>query len=329
VLKPQGFSVGRLFGVFTDPNFLAVYILCAALSAWYYLRNFSVTPGQKRFLYISLVLDWLVFICADSRIGILCFAVMTLIILAGLLRNTLSVSQPRKWPKFLKNALCIAVVPALMFAILSPLSALYANWMHSLNFMGETEGTTESATFLAVRQDTQKEDISNNRFRIWKDYLTFSQDTLLFGKSPRNLLPEIIALYPDSYVAERTYETHNGYVYVFAATGIAGTIPWLAIIVLFFVKTIQYLRRHKTVSDLFLYPFTLVVLLGIKALTHATIFFTYNLDASMFYIALGVFFVLYAHDQPHDQRPATATDTTNSTNLLTSTKQVEPVLERN
>jgi hypothetical protein len=296
-LKIQGFTSGRLFGVLTDPNFFAVLIVCTMLSAWYYLRKFNVTRGQKGFLYVSLVINWLVFIGANSRIGLLCFSVMIAAVLASLLRNTISSSSPHKWSKLFKTFITIAVIPSLMFAILTPVSASYANWLHGLNLMDESDVTAKNTIFLASRQDTQKDDISNNRFRIWNDYLTFSQDTLLFGKSPRNLLPEIIALHPDSYVAERTYETHSGYVYLFGATGIAGSVPWLIVIAFFMIKTIRYIRQHKTLDDLFIYLLTLVLLMGTKALTHATVFFSYNLDASIFYIAFGALFVMYASDQ--------------------------------
>jgi O-antigen ligase len=222
---------------------------------------------------------------------------MVFIVLASLLRNTISSSLSHKWLKFFRACMIIAVIPSLMFVILNPISASYANWMHTLNLMGENDTTARSDTFLAARQDTQKEDVSNNRFRIWSDYLTFSKDTLLFGKSPRNLLPEIIALYPDSYVAEKTYETHNGYIYLFCATGIAGTLPWLVIIAFFVAKTIRHIRRHKTLDDSFIYLLTLVFLMGTKALTHGTVFFSYNFDASIFYIAFGALFVLYASDR--------------------------------
>jgi O-antigen ligase len=318
LVQAQGFSVGRLFGVLGDPNFLAVLIVCIMVSAWYYLRNFSVTRGQKRFLYATLVLEWLVFICANSRIGLLCFLVMAFIVLASLLRNTASSSLPHKWAGLFKAFMVIAVIPVLMFVVLTPLSATYANWMHDLNLMGESETTTKTSVFLAARQDTQKDDVSNNRFRIWSDYLTFSQDTLVFGKSPRNLLPEIIALHPDSYVAEKTYETHNGYIYLFCATGIAGTVPWLVVIAFFLAKTIRYVKQHKTLDDSFIYLLTLVFLMGTKALTHGTVFFSYNLDASIFYIAFGALFIIYASDrQPATQAVPTANQVSdNSPTLL-------------
>lgn len=151
---------------------------------------------------------------------------------------------------------------------------------------------------LLEREDTDSENISNNRFDIWKDYLFIYKDINIVGLSPNNFSEYIQEYYPDLYIAKHireampnrysngdVYEPHSGYVYTYVATGIAGITLVVLFLVLSLRDVLRYLRKK---IDLSFYPFILVL---IFSLTNATfdsvVFFDSELSGVLFWIIAG------------------------------------------
>ncbi len=90
------------------------------------------------------------------------------------------------------------------------------------------------------RADVNLENISNSRFRIWKDYLSVGFDSIrstLLGYSPggymvaiRDSNPDLFIVrtirdkYPHMYERNLIYDAHNGYLLVFVNTGLLGVL---------------------------------------------------------------------------------------------------------
>lgn len=151
---------------------------------------------------------------------------------------------------------------------------------------------------LLEREDTDSENISNNRFDIWKDYLFIYKDINIVGLSPNNFSEYIQEYHPDLYIAKHireampnrysngdVYEPHSGYVYTYVATGIVGITLVVLFLVLSLRDVLRYLRKKV---DLSFYPFILVL---IFSLTNATfdsvVFFDPELSGVLFWIIAG------------------------------------------
>ncbi|MDR1183184.1 MAG: O-antigen ligase family protein [Coriobacteriales bacterium] len=294
--RGHGFINARLYGPFINPNTgspLAILAIAAALS---YLRIFKPGKGVRLFIWISNTICWLYTIASASRGGALCalaaFAFLTLF------RYLNARHEPQKDRGFIvmRNAVMIGLALSVSFVVIENVSVRYAEWQHARSAAANLGALSPS--FSASRQDISAENISNHRFQIWEDFIVFNNDSVLFGKSPRNLIPIIIDLHPDSFTAERQLEPHNSMIHVYAATGLLGVIPWAALTFLLFKELIGYLRRNKTVPEPVVLCVTLLVILCVKATTSNSLLFTFTADNLIFFMVLGYLFNFF-HQARH------------------------------
>lgn len=151
---------------------------------------------------------------------------------------------------------------------------------------------------LLQREDTDSENISNNRFDIWKDYLSIYKDISIFGLSPNNFSEYIQEYHPNLYIAKHireampnrysngdVYEPHSGYVYTYVATGIAGIGVVLIFLILSLKNILKYLREK---IDSSFYPFILILIFSLSNATFdSVLFFDPELSGIIFWIIAG------------------------------------------
>lgn len=220
-------------------------------------------------------------------------------------QNAESISQNAESTKSgnsLKRAALISAILVLTmggsYFTLSAATSSYAVWAHENDLFGSaSRESTGGSQWYSGPIDHGPENISNNRFSIWRDYLTFSLDDPLFGKSPRNVMVQILEDHPDSYIAQREYGPHSGYVSIINATGWLGFATWLVLFGFFIRGLIGYLRRNAQVSVDFIFALTLLLVLLMKSGVNETLFFSYSFYASLFYIIVGGLLVLFERDR--------------------------------
>lgn len=307
-IQRLGFIDGRNFGLYIDPNYGGVVSVCVMLATCYYLLSRQTTRATRILLGASLVLNWYFTISTFSRIGPTCGIAAAIVWLTLHLRNRrnaakqpLAASSSQNRPSLLRSVLLgcglVLVLVASYFAV-STANISYASWAHSVDLFGSaSREQADGPQWYAGPIDHGLENVSNNRFAIWQDYLTFSLDDPLFGKSPRNVMVQVLEDHPDSYIAGREYGPHSGYVSVINATGWLGFAVWLALFGFFVRGLIGYLRRHRQVSAGFILALTLLLVLLMKAAVNETLFFSYSFYASLFYIILGGLLVLFEKDK--------------------------------
>ena len=64
------------------------------------------------------------------------------------------------------------------------------------------------------------------------------------GGSPRNALAKWQEKEPNGYLAVTGYETHNGYIYVLAGTGVIGMLTIVIFMILYARKMILYMKGN-------------------------------------------------------------------------------------
>jgi O-antigen ligase len=191
----------------------------------------------------------------------------------------------------------LALVLVASYFVISAANTAYATWAHSADLFGSASREEEGGTaWYPAPIDHGPENISNNRFAIWGEYLAFSLDDPLFGKSPRNVKVQVQEQHPDSFIAKRNYGPHSGYVAIVNGTGWLGLATWLGLLVFFIRDLIGYLRRHRQLTSGFIFALTLLLVLLLKAAVNETLFFSYSFYASLFYIILGGLLVLFRED---------------------------------
>ena len=248
----QGFVDNRLFGVFTDPNFASI---CSILAIGLAVLALYLHRGEKlrRIYYIvSIVFQLIYVILSGSRTSILaCMAVAAVggAMLAGVWIQKRGVIRAL-------SLLLAAVLSAAIFyggqqVVKIGLSyvpgAVAKVWQ-----MADPDAAPDDDFSLEdlERYDVEgSENISNNRFAIWSDYLKVLGKSPLLGVTPRGGLLFAEDHFEDLFILRKQYLVHNGYLAVLVGTGILGAVPMALWLLLALWKVFAYLRTHRTERD--------------------------------------------------------------------------------
>ncbi len=310
-LQRQGFIDGRLFGIFIDPNYAACFSLCLIIMAIYVLRKWEMTRLVRALVFAGIIINGIYFALAESRTGFLALAVIAVVYIIICFKHTSTKDSDtvfRKASAGWKSVGVVFAVTALLVLNVS-LAHSYASFVQESDIFGFNESTERFGDRFTEREDMSTENISNNRFDIWSDYMYVMKDHGALGLSPRNAGAIILDEYPDLYISTRNkdsiYGVHNGYLSVFVYTGILGLVALIAVAFYSIVSLVRILRHSKD-ADLFLLCMLMIFLvICVKAVTHEIPFFTYSGEADIFWIALGALLVCGAKKKKDPEKADT------------------------
>lgn len=285
ILNPEGHRIrqgivdGRLFGLFSDPNFAAFTSLILILLLLFTIRKTSFFP-LKVYCWASIVINTCYIIMSNSR-TIFIAAAGTILFTVVLItyRQHLSRGETGLGRFFIQSAKRGLIALAAMIAVYS----LIFFPLRQIGQMMEPERAVNDM----VREDVDTDNITNNRSTIWKNYLALYKDKPLFGFSVRSALPYVTDKYPESYLAKTQYVTHNGYLSLLVETGAVGFCVMGAFFLLVFLQSIKKLRQKDTVSENYLFFVSLTVAILIFLMCFHDVFFTVNIETMLLYTAIG------------------------------------------
>lgn len=285
ILNPEGHRIrqgivdGRLFGLFSDPNFAAFTSLILILLLLFTIRKTSFFP-LKVYCWASIVINTCYIIMSNSR-TIFIAAAGTILFTVVLItyRQHLSRGETSLGRFFIQSAKRGLIALAAMIAVYS----LIFFPLRQIGQMMEPERAVNDM----VREDVDTDNITNNRSTIWKNYLALYKDKPLFGFSVRSALPYVTDKYPESYLAKTQYVTHNGYLSLLVETGAVGFCVMGAFFLLVFLQSIKKLRQKDTVSENYLFFVSLTVAILIFLMCFHDVFFTVNIETMLLYTAIG------------------------------------------
>lgn len=275
----QGFTDGRLFGLFTDPNFAAFTSLLLIFGLWYVLQKTKM-PLIRIFSYSSIVINVIYIVMSNSRtvylsvIGSVIFFVLFRAYKAG--QDKYRTAGAMAKHLLFRGFLAIIMILAVYLVILFPLKGVAK--------IIAPERNTETEM---VREDVNTENISNNRFTIWKAYLQLYTKQPTFGFSMRSAIPYAMANEPYSYLAETRYVTHNSYISLLVETGIVGFLIMAIFMLSLFIRAVRRCRKKQAVPETYTLFAVWILSILIFCLCFHDIFFTLNLETMLFWMGLG------------------------------------------
>ncbi len=278
----QGFVENRLFGIFADPNYASVCSLMAAgLAIMLFYRR-----REKRWIRIyyavTVVFQMIYVILSGSRTALLgcmaAIAVLGAVAAAGRI----------------KKAGVVRLTCSIMAAILSVVLFYAAQNVIKigLSYVPTFISSQQSIPVDLERKDTdESENISNNRFRIWGDYLTVVASSPLVGVTPRGALPYAREHFPDLFIVERKYTVHNGYLDLLVGTGILGAVPLLTWLALAWGSVLRYLwkeRFHRGEKHRTVFILAVILLMPMTGAFFLTeLFFVKPVSTMLFWVLFG------------------------------------------
>ncbi len=276
----QGIMDGRLFGCFSDPNYAAfVALILATLMAWIFKE--AENKAVKVYSMANIVVYFLYIVLSGSRSTYV--TTLAVVFFMVIYVNYIKfVKEKLELSKMLKK-MAISMVLSMGIMIVAYFAVHYA--FQGIGYLIKPDRNIEEEF---ERNDVSEDNISNSRFRIWSDYLTLLKDKPVVGFSSKGALIYATQKDPDSYLADRKYNTHNAYVFILVSTGIVGFCAFAAFIIFLLIKLWKKRTDDDVVNDNLFY-----VSLVICAASFVYYFFnlgimtSYRFETVMFWMATG------------------------------------------
>ncbi|MBR6663577.1 MAG: O-antigen ligase family protein [Alphaproteobacteria bacterium] len=293
--RRQGFVDSRLFGIFSDPNFAAVTSLLVIVFCYILLKDCN-NKLTKKYYVTNIIFQILYVILSGSRTAKVEGVMLAFILVYFVDRNQkYSLSMTRvKRKAFVKGVLAALISLLLINVLPTPLLKIAEVGNNiKISIFGEEDNDKDDDSLTLERDDVSEEDLSNNRSDIWKSSLEISAQKRLLGLSPRNMVPYATTVFPDSYIAQTGYETHNGYLAVFVGTGIIGFLVMLALAIKVVYHVCMYVKTHRRqVYDSYLILFfCCIFVIAVSTFMLLDIFFVNTYSAAIFWLFLGNFYI--------------------------------------
>lgn len=216
-LMQAGFRWGRLWGVYTDPNYGGIITVIAVLLSIYFLKT---QKGWKKIIYIPIIaVDYLYIAFCDSRTA------EVAMLLAGGFWMAYTAVQKRNVKRIF-----LYVLLAIVFAggFIGETSVIKSWYNENFSTKGQTVG----------RVDEIQEDVSNGRLALWSSGIEIWKTRPILGTGYNSFLPYADKELPDSYAVNNPQgdyvSLHNEYLNILVYHGILGA----GVFLIFIVRTI-------------------------------------------------------------------------------------------
>ncbi|WP_040195664.1 O-antigen ligase family protein [Candidatus Soleaferrea massiliensis] len=303
---PQGFVGGRLYGVFTDPNYASVLMLCVIALGLFYIFN-TKSRWMKAFHIVNIVFSSLYVLLGASRTAQLVFVLALFVVVSFALYRYFFIRRKKRVLALVLGILIGASSAAVGLVAFEPIR-------YNLGYMPgiilQMTDPNSSGEPLKPIDDTRPDvgedkDISNHRFEIWSDAVRLWQATPVVGTSPRNHLAFAEEHFPNSFMVKRQYSTHNGYLSVLTYTGVAGALMVLGFIASYFIylckKILSTKRGYPTKSVMTV--LAIIIMLTIAAFPMMMIFFLNTVREFIFWLMLGYIIALTRLPEDAAEKP--------------------------
>lgn len=291
----SGFVWGRLWGVFTDPNYAAVLSVMTIIISLYAIKK-RKTVFWRTVNIINIILQVLYISFSDSRTGmVVAFVSLSLYICLRLSANYL------KNGKLSKKIVCISMILIIVFIGSTSFKAINTIYNKTVSLIATAEKepeekgeqTIENNTVAGREQDLEK-DISNRRFDLWNSAVETFKLRPVFGVSFESVVDFAEANLPDTYLINNDNGKFNNYhnvlFNVLVGQGIVGIVIFFAMIVyagLNLIKTVynSYGTKNYLLCCLL---FTLLVAIFVSAMFISDIIYTISVNMMIFWYLLGI-----------------------------------------
>lgn len=291
-----GFTRGRLWGVYTDPNVGAVMTVIAVFIAIYFL-SIASKKWQKTGLIISIIINFLYISFADSRTSFVAIAVAGTVAMYMLLFIKKSVKKPA-----LRQVMCLSLALLITFGCLVSLKLVktgykrgYELLMQALQASDEEMEQFESA--FDSRENDISSDVSNQRFDLWGASIEMFLKTPVVGTSFENFAAYAKENIPESFLIkdkEVPFDRfHNMLFDILAAQGIIGIAIFLTLAATSGItavkRTIKSLKTENAVLYICMLGLLLTALCG--AMFTSDLVYINTPVAAIFWYALGIILI--------------------------------------
>lgn len=284
-----GFLWGRLWGIFTEPNYASVFSSVCIAMAVYFFKT-SKIKGIKVFAIVNIIVQLFYIAFTDSRTGQVVFGVTVAI----LVFNYLNYRRIHKLGKRPLKIWGLILVSAATFLVCFSAPTVITDTYNQCISIFDPQDSGKSVD----RGYDLTADPTNRRFDIWKSGLEVFSSTPLVGTSYSNILPYTLDNFEDTYLinnsAEKNFSSiHNEILNVLVGQGIFGILILLSFIGYVAHYYIKYYFKEMTEEQEWFNNMLVSCLAGITAgaMTLTGMFYSNAPTVILFWMFLGYFLV--------------------------------------
>ena len=287
----QGFVESRLFGILASPNFLSLISLIIII--FLVLKICSFEKVYRFISIVAIVLNFIYIVLSGSRTAFICMMI------AAVIYSIMMFYKKGNVKSLLKVALAIVVV-LFSYKAVNFTSEQYLKFNKERLEVQDKKLENKDNNLSLERTDTSEENISNNRFAIWKSTASFVPKKPIFGYSGGNWYEIGKKTNPDEYIIKEHYLTHNGYLEILFYNGLAGFISMGIFVLSFFISMVKRIFRDKKEDlvnkDLLSIVMILMVIL-VSNLFLSSTFYGISLLGIILFLMAGYFYSIVSTDK--------------------------------
>ena len=290
-----GFLWNRLWGLYSDPNYGAVFGVISLILCFYYFLH-TKKKWQKT-LYVVIAVFQVAYIAfSDSRTALVAFMLTSGI---GAFLFFLRYEKQKHRKKIVRA--CLTVLLTIVAFVLpyivvqtTAVAGSYTLKAIQSNYGSELPGEDEDDDSLMIgRQEADmNNDISNRRFAIWQSALEVFSTKPVFGVTFRHIVDYAKENLPNTYIVNNDFTSfasmHNVFMDVLVSQGAVGFVLFLGFIVTVFITIFKYLFRKNDkeyADNLFL--ICTILPIAVSAMFYSEILFINTANAVFFWFGLG------------------------------------------
>ncbi len=310
----QGFYDERLFGTFADPNYASVLSVIAICFCAIFLRRKGNKILLKIYYIINILMQWLYVVLSGSRTALLSMCLGVGVVALVLLWNYLR-QKDFEWvhciliPIFMA-LFCVGIICGCYSAtkeVMSYIPGLYTEVEEGKEVEENRKSASTPQKMDLNREDVENGDnISNNRFTIWKDAITIWKSTPIVGATSRGYLEYAKDKVGDLYIVERSYVTHNGYLSTLLFSGLLGfavMVGWIGFLLYRIIKYLFYMacsEDSEYVNVVLL--FAGVMSMGVATMLLSLVFYETMISGAVFWMMCGYLLDLTKNPQKEKRK---------------------------
>ena len=287
----QGFVESRLFGILASPNFLSLISLIIII--FLVLKICSFEKVYRFISIVAIVLNFIYIVLSGSRTAFICMMI------AAAIYSIVMFYQKGNISSLFKVVLAIVVV-LFSYKAVNFSSEQYLKYNKERLETQDKKLENKDNNLSLERTDTSEENISNNRFAIWKSTASFVPKKPIFGYSGGNWYEIGKKTNPDEYIIKEHYLTHNGYLEILFYNGLAGFISMGIFVLSFFISMVKRIFRDKKEDlvnkDLLSIVMILMVIL-VSNLFLSSTFYGISLLGIILFLMAGYFYSIVSTDK--------------------------------
>lgn len=266
----SGYHWGRLWGIYTDPNYGAVfYAVCVWIAGYYFWK---VKKWWRYSYLVSIVLSFLYIGFSDSRTGkiMLCAGIGMFLVLDQMSRK----KEKRNWRAVLAGGGIALVMVLIFFAGIGQLQSIFYQKqtadMQTVQTIQKEEKVQPKQTIQSEREQNLESDLSNGRLALWKSGLEIWKTSPVYGTGYSTVVDYAKEQVKGTYIIQNSqgdyHNLHNQLINVLVYQGSIGVV----ILVLTFGYFVRYLWKGFGKTEHRSYE--LLLLCGIGMICIAMIF---------------------------------------------------------